>query len=64
MVVLRRRKGRLQRIRDAAEMRKIKVSIGDPLHPSFYDADGTLKSSLEIRKQSISSKSEGKEYKV
>ncbi len=62
--VIRRRRGKLQRIKDAAKRRKLVIRLGDPLHESFYDADGNLKSSLEIRKQSLSSKDEGKEYKV
>ena len=62
--ILRRRNGKISRLKAQQHRRKNEIRIGDPLHESFYDADGTLKSTLEIRKQSIGDRSEGKSYKV
>lgn len=50
-VILRRRKGEITRIKRAQARRKVQVRVGDPLHESFYDKDGSQVSTLEIRKQ-------------
>ena len=60
----RKKVGELDEIIARIKRQKYSVSIGDNLHESFYDADGTLKSSLYIRSQRMGSRGEGRSYPV
>ena len=56
------RKNELSEIIARLKRQKYSVSVGDNLHEDFYDKDGTLKSSLYIRSQTIGSRNEGRYY--
>ena len=58
------KKKELEAIIARIKRQKYSVSIGDNLHESFYDKDGTLKSSLYIRSQRMGFRGEGLSYPV
>ncbi len=63
-IVKRRRGGKITRIKARMAKERTIVMVGDRLHETFYDADGTLQSHYEIDKQRLGSRGEGRSYKV
>ena len=60
--VIRRRDGKLTRIKERLHKAKYVVKLNDNLHDMYYDEDGTLKSTEFINSQRLGKRDEGRHY--